>query len=315
MDPYSSENKNNVLEGRRVIALVGPTGVGKTETALFLANAFDGEIVSCDSVQIYKELNIGSAKPSFEERSRVTHHIIDIFEPDFQTDTGIYKSLAEEAILDILKRNKLPFITGGTGLYFNSLYNGLFEAPSRDDDIRFNLEKRIATEGLQSLYLELIQKDPASAAKIMPGDKRRIIRALEVYIKRGKPSSNLQLYNKKLDLKWFIIGLNIERKKLYERIENRINRMISGGLVEETKSIMERYGRNAYALGSIGYRHAKNFIDGVWNEEEFLYNLKLDTRHYAKRQITWFKKNRDIHWFDPEKPREISDAVKTFLKS
>ena len=314
MASFSSEDSNNIFERKKVLAIVGPTGVGKTEKAVLLAKEFNGEIVSCDSVQLYRELNIGSAKPSFEDRNHVTHHLIDVFEPGFQIDVGIYKAKAEEAILDIYKRNKLPVITGGTGLYFNSLYFGLYEAPSRDDSLRTELEKRAENEGLYSLYVELNRIDPVSAKKIMPGDKRRIVRALEVSLKSGIQGLKPERQNKKLNLNWFIIGLACERNKLYERIEKRIDKMIEGGLIEETKSIMEKYGRNAYALGSIGYRHAINFINGTWSKDELVYNLKLDTRHYAKRQLTWFKKIKEVHWFDPEDFLNIRSAVRYFLE-
>jgi len=303
----SNENKFKIL------AILGPTAIGKTEIAIRLAKAFDGEVISCDSVQIYKRLDIGSAKPKDEELNSIKYHMLSLFKPSFQVDVGLYKKIAERTILDVNKREKLPIVAGGTGMYFNSLYYGLFEGPGRDEALRRGLEERIRKEGLLSLYEELRMKDPKYAEKVQPGDKRRIVRALEVYYKTGTPFSNLHLNNKKLPLDWFLIGLNMERKELYERIEVRVDRMIKEGLIDETRSIMETYGENAFALGSIGYRHARDYILGKIDKEEMISLLKKDTRHYAKRQITWFRKIKGINWFNPLELDKIMIAVKDFL--
>lgn len=297
-----------------VIGIVGPTGAGKTEIALKLARDLNGEIVSCDSVQLYKHLDIGSAKPSPEEMNEIPHHLIDVFEPDFQVDVGIYKSAAEKAISFIHDKKRLPIVCGGTGLYFNALHRGLVNAPSRDDNIRNALEERADREGLDSLYRELKKIDPASAGKIMPNDKRRVVRALEVFARTGKPLSELHQDNIKMDLKWLVIGIAMDRAELYRRIEKRVDLMIERGLVEETRKVMERYGQDAYALGSIGYRHARNFITGVWNRDEFIEQLKLDTRHYAKRQMTWFRKIPGLRWFFPSELDKIKETISEFLK-
>lgn len=283
----------------RALAVVGPTAAGKTPLAIELARRFDGEIVSCDSVQIYKHLNIGSAKPGPEELAAARHHMIDLFEPDFRADVGLYKSLAEEAIRDILSRGKLPIVCGGTGLYFNALYYGLFEGPTRDNSIRAELEARFEAGEAPLLYQELRELDPDAASKIEPADKRRIIRALEVIRSAGEPISLLQKKNKKLDLNWFLIGLNMERAELYRRIEARTDAMIDRGLAEETRALAAAFGESAYALGAIGYRHALMFLRGEWNINEFRAQLKQDTRRYAKRQITWFRKISEIHWHTP----------------
>ncbi len=301
------------ISSKAAIAVVGPTGVGKTEIAIYLAGEINGEIVSCDSVQLYRFLDIGSAKPSPEEQSLVSHHMIDEFDPDYRIDVGVYKSLAERDIIDIHSRDKIPLITGGTGLYFNSLYYGLISSPSRSAELRIGLEKRASIKGLGEIYKELQIIDPGSAGKILPNDKRRIIRALEVYYLTGVPISKMKETNKKLGLNWYIIGLNRERKDLYERVEARIDKMIEEGLIEETRGIISKFGREAFALGSIGYRHALKYLDGEWNLEVFLRQLKQDTRHYAKRQITWFKKNKDIHWYHPDQKKIIIEDVKKFL--
>lgn len=297
-----------------VIGIVGPTGVGKTEIALELAGEFRGEIVSCDSVQLYKHLDIGSAKPSHEDMKRIPHHLIDVFEPDFQVDVGIYKAAAEKEILSVHDRGKLPIVCGGTGLYFTALHRGLVNAPSRDDAVRNTLEDRVDREGLASLYRELGVSDPVSAGKILPNDKRRIVRALEVFYRTGKPLSELHGDNKKLDLKWLVIGITMDRSELYKRIERRVDNMVERGLVDETRSVIERFGPDSFALGSIGYRHAANFINGTWTRDEFIETLKRDTRHYAKRQMTWFRKIPDIRWFFPSESDKIKDTLGSFLK-
>jgi tRNA dimethylallyltransferase len=295
------------------LAVLGPTAVGKSETAIRLASIFKGEIVSCDSVQVYRFLDIGSAKPAFNERKQVPHHFLDIFDPDFQIDVGIYKNLAEKTILSIQKRRCLPVVTGGTGLYFNSIYYGLSDAPARDEAVREELENKVATEGLEFLYCQLKESDPESAQKILPGDKRRIIRALEVYQIARIPLSRFQSQNKKLPIRWLLIGLTLERKQLYQRIENRVEKMLERGLLQETEAIMQKFGKDAFALGSIGYRHARNFLQGIWTKEEMVENLKKDTRHYAKRQMTWFRKNKDIHWFDVFDFEGVERAARDFL--
>jgi tRNA dimethylallyltransferase len=303
----------NIINGKKILAVVGPTASGKTRLAIELALAFSGEVVSCDSVQIYKHLNIGSAKPCPEEINDVPFHLLSIFEPDHRPDVGIYKKLAEQSIAEIHKKGKLPVVAGGTGMYFNSIYYGLFRGPGRNDALRKSLRERASRDGTEALYNDLEKCDPETALKVGKKDLLRIIRALEVFYITGSPISSQYKDNKRLDLDWFIIGLDIDRKLLYQNIERRIDNMISAGLVEETKSIMKLYGSNAYALSSIGYRHAVNYISGAWNFNEFLYLLKRDTRHYAKRQITWFKKNKDIHWFNTLSPENIFSSVSEFL--
>lgn len=296
----------------KILGIVGPTASGKTDAALALARLFNGEVVSCDSVQVFKHLDIGSAKPGAGELKGVPYHLIDIFEPVVRADVGEYKKLAERKIIEILDKGRVPIVAGGTGMYFNSLYYGLFAGPGRDNGIRERLLERAGVSP-RALYDELLVYDPASAARIPPNDLRRIVRALEVYYRTGKPISELHRDNKKLELDWFIAGLDLERKSLYEKIEKRIDQMMGEGLVEETRVIIERYGKEAYALSSIGYRHAVNYISGLWTLDETVCYLKRDTRRYAKRQLTWFKKNRDIHWFEASDFAPIRCSVEKFL--
>lgn len=299
----------------KIIAILGPTASGKSSFAMAAAGLFPCEIVSCDSVQIYRYLDIGSAKPSPDERNSVTHHLIDVFDPDFRADTGLYKKLAEETILDVQNRGKVPILVGGTGLYFNALYYGMFDGPSKDDNIRRELDERWEQGEREQLFDELRSVDPASAEKIQPADKRRIVRALEVYRLTGRPLSELYCDNDRLELDWRLIGLNPDRAELYRRIESRVDNMLSGGLIEETRGIVEGFGENAYALQSIGYRHVLNHLNGVWSLEETASEMKKDTRHYAKRQMTWFRKNRDVHWYDPAVgTSKLFNDVRTFLE-
>lgn len=272
-----------------------------------------GEIVSCDSVQIFKHLNIGSAKPSEEEQSLVKHHLIDVFEPTVQIDVKIYKELAEKVILDIFNRGKIPFVVGGTGMYFNALYYGLSDAPSRNEEIRKSLEEKYEKYGLDSLYDELTKLDKKTASKIAKNDKRRIIRALEVYYISGKPLSEINQNNKKLNADWLVVSLIPDRKKLYEKINMRVEEMIAKGLVDEVKLIVEKYGENAYALGSIGYKEVLDYLKGKISFEEMKELIKKNTRNYAKRQYTWFKKFTSDS-YSPEQIEIIDDKIENFIR-
>ncbi len=268
--------------------------------------------MSCDSVQIFKHLNIGSAKPSLEERGIVRHHLVDVFEPDVQIDVRIYKEHAEKAILEIIDRGKIPFVVGGTGMYFNSLYYGLSDAPSRNDEIRSQLEEKANKYGLQSLYEELNRVDKETASKVSLNDKRRIIRALEVYYVSGKTFSEINRSNKKLEANWLLISLFPERAKLYEKINIRVEDMIKNGLVEEVKFIVKKYGENAYALGSIGYKEVLDYLRDKICFEDMKELIKKNTRNYAKRQYTWFKKLGGIK-FSPEDIEAIDNEIKNFI--
>ena len=299
----------------KIIAIIGPTASGKTSVAVELASRFNGEIVSCDSVQIYKELNIGSAKPSPDEIIRIPHHLIDILSPDIIVDAWKYKELAEKVISDILSRSKIPFLTGGTGMYFNSLYFGMFEGASRDETIRAQIMQRLEKEGTKPALDELKIIDPEVGDKILPNDIRRIVRALEVYYVTGTPISKLRELNRRMELDWLIIGLNPDRKALYERINARVDMMIEKGLIDETARLIEKYGADAHSLQSIGYRHCVEYLSGKIDRETMIAMTKQDTRHYAKRQWTWFRKIPGVRWFDPLQLDAIAESVSSFLET
>lgn len=308
-----------VNQSNKIVAILGPTAVGKTNISITVARKFNGEVVSCDSVQIYKFLNIGSAKPTSAEQSLAFHHLIDVFSPKHRVNVGEYKRLAEKAIQSILANNRLPIVAGGTGMYFNSLYYGLFEGETRNDDFRAELEAQVDAEGLAFLYSRLNSQDPAASEKIYPNDKYRIIRALEVLHTTGKSITELQKENLKLDLKWHIILLNIDRAILYERINARVDKMIDAGLIEETQALVDEHGANAYALGSIGYKHCLRYLSGEWNKDELIYQLKRDTRRYAKRQLTWFRRLQSAMpsatWYAPSDEERILNDIERFLET
>lgn len=298
-----------------MVAVVGPTGVGKTEVGLFLAERFSGEIVNFDSVQVYKYLDIGTAKPSASERARVPHHLIDFLEPNEPFNAARFVELADRAIEEIVARGHLPLLVGGTGLYLKALLHGLFpvEVP---EDLRAGLRERLAREGLEVLYEELKKVDSAAAAKIHPHDKVRILRALEVYYATGRPFSELAREHAFAPRRYraLKIGLTLPREELYRRLEARVDRMLTEGLLEEVRELLHRgYDPGLKPLRSIGYRHMIAYLQGKVPFSEAVRLMKRDTRHYAKRQLTWFRADPEIVWFHPEEKEKIARKVQEFL--
>lgn len=301
------------MNAKRVIAVLGPTASGKTDLAIQLAEKFGGEILSCDSVQVFSNLNIGSAKPSESELLRVPHHLINVFSPLHRPNVAEYKHLAEEAAQRLFEEEKTPILCGGTGMYFSALHRGIFEGPTRDPDFRKQLNEQIQRAGSAKLFERLLKIDPKTAEKISPSDHVRIIRALEVYHVTQIPISELQNENQKPDWNWLIFGLKWDRKALYERINERAERMVEEGLVEETSALIKEFGRNAYALGSIGYRQAAEYLSGKLSESEMIFEIQKATRHYAKRQMTWFRKTEGIIWTQPSQTDFIFEECRKFL--
>ena len=279
----------------KVIAIVGPTASGKTAYAIDLAKNIGGEIVSADSRLVYKGFNIGTAKPTIEEKMGIPHYMIDIVEPEDEYSAGRYVKDAEIVIEDIISRGKIPIITGGTGLYINMLlmdYNMPNAAP--DYELRQELKK------LENPYEMLCELDESYAKNIDKNDKKKIIRAIEIIKVSGKlPERNIEP-SKKYDVEW--IGLNFPREELYRRINLRVDKMIEDGLIEETKELLKKHGRINNILYTIGYQEMTAYLDGVLTLDDAVDKLKQNTRRYAKRQLTWFRKNSDIKWnFYPEK--------------
>jgi tRNA dimethylallyltransferase len=283
-----------------LIAVVGPTAVGKSKLALHLAQRFHGEIISADSRQVYRYMDIGTAKPSLSERELIPHHLINIIDPDEPFSLAMFQGLAHAAIAGIQNRGKIPFLVGGSGLYVWSVLEGwrMPHVPP-DKELRQNLEQRAAVEGNYALYQELQQADPVAAAKIMPGNVRRVIRALEIYLTTGKPAS--QLWQKKgLDLPILIIGLTTTRNDLYHMIDSRVDEMIKQGFVEEVKGLLAMgYALSLPSMSSIGYRQVGMFLGGELDLASAIEQTKHGTHRIARHQYAWFRlADNRIHWLD-----------------
>ena len=278
------------MENKKVIALVGATASGKTEYAINLAKQINGEIVSADSRLVYKGMNIGTAKPTLSEMQGIPHYMIDLVEPDFEYSAGIYIKQAKECINDILLRGKTPIVTGGTGLYFNLLF-GDYDLPkvSPNKKLRDELNKLSYDE----LYKILSSLDCKSANSVEKNDRKKLIRYIEIVKETGAPiSKNIKKCEYSVD--W--VGLNLPREELYERINTRVDRMLEKGLVEETEQLLKKYGRISNIVDTIGYREIISALDKVVSFDEAVNKLKQNTRNYAKRQLTWFRKNNLIKW-------------------
>lgn len=278
------------LKKSKIIAVVGPTASGKTAFAVNLAHQINGEIVSADSRLVYKGFDIGTAKPTLKEREGIPHYMIDIAEPETDYSAGLYLKDAEKIIKDILLRGKVPIIAGGTGLYLNILLMN-YDLPKvePDYDLREKLKKT------DNLYEILSSLDPQTALEIDPNDRKKLIRAIEIVKQTGKPLSKSRGRKEpEYYVEW--IGLNYPREELYDRINRRVDLMIENGLVEETEKLLEKHGRINNILYTIGYQEMVSYLDGILTLDEAVDKLKQNTRRYAKRQLTWFRKNPDIKW-------------------
>lgn len=276
----------------KIIAIVGATASGKTAYSIELAQKLDAEIISADSRLVYKGMDIGTAKPTTEEQCGIPHYLIDIVEPDFEYSAGLYKQQAQEIIQNIHNKRKTPIIVGGTGLYLDMLLRG-YELPNieADNELRGKL-KDMQKEDLHKLLKE---KDFNAAKEIDPNDTKKIIRAIELIEKTGKTLNEIRSKTEsQYDVKW--IGRNFERNKLYERINNRVDLMIEQGLVQETKDLINKYGKAPNIVNTIGYKEICSYLDNQCSLDTAIETLKQNTRRYAKRQLTWFRKYEDIEW-------------------
>lgn len=299
-------------ESGKLIVILGPTGVGKSRTGLALAEKFGGEIINCDSMQVYRGFDIGTDKPSPRDRERIPHHLLDVADPSVQFTAADFVSGAVAAIAGIRERRRLSFIVGGTGLYLRALLEGLFPGAGRDPEVRRRLEAEAADEGLEGLFRRLEGIDPAYARIVRNHDKVRIIRALEVYETTGKPISEHFRGTRSAVEGWrpVKIGLKLDRPVLYRRIEERVDRMFESGLVGEVERLIAGGIReDAPPFRALGYRWVMKFIKSQVGLDEAIAMTKLDTRHYAKRQTTWFGKMEAVSWFDPEKRAALEDHV------
>ena len=280
-----------------VLLLLGPTGSGKTALSLALAERFSGEIVSCDSVAVYRGMDLGTAKPSCEERARVPHHLIDLVEPDELFTAGEYSRRARVALQEIAARGKLPIVTGGTGLYLRALTEGLFAGPARQEDLRARLRRSVERHGAAWLNRLLSRLDSASAGRIHSNDTAKLIRAIEVCIAARKPLSEVLTRDPLTGFRLLRIGLNPPRRELYERLNQRCAQMFAAGLVEEKRSLADRYGP-VKALDSLGYRQAFAVIAGTLSLQTGIEAAQQGHRNYAKRQMTWFRREPGVRWLE-----------------
>lgn len=308
---------------KKVIILLGPTGVGKTAVSILLAKHLNTEIISSDSMQIYKHMDIGTAKPSKEEQQTVKHHMIDIVEPWETYSTGEYIKNVQPTIENLQKEGKIPIVVGGTGLYIKAMTRGIFKGPSADWDLRNELLE-IGKESPGYLCEYLKSLDPMAASKIMPTDTRRIIRALEVCLKTNSVMSELhQLLTQPLPYEFIKIGITRDRKELYRIIEQRVDKMINAGLVDEVKNVIQmikehflksKLNSSLSSMQAIGYKEIAMHLNGEISLEEAIALVKKRSRNYAKRQFTWFKKEEGIQWIDVTGIYEPSDIFQKMLQ-
>jgi tRNA dimethylallyltransferase len=286
-----------------VIAVMGPTAVGKTSLVLQVAKDLGGEIINADSMQIYRFMDIGTAKPTIANRQEIAHHLLDIVDPDQDFDASRYSRLARELISNLAREGKVAIVVGGTGLYFKAVFRGLFPGGFSDPVIRQRLQGEAEKNGGAELYQRLHKVDPASARRLHPHDLFRVIRALEVWECSGRPISVLHKEHgfRESPFRVLKIGLHRPRSELYARIDRRVEEMMAQGLLAEVTELLNRgYGPQLRSMQALGYRHAvQHLLDGV-DLAEVVRTMKQDTRRYAKRQMTWFRRDQEINWFHPE---------------
>ena len=277
---------------------------GKTALSIELAKKINGEIVSADSMQIYKDMDIGSAKPTIQEMQGIKHYMIGVISPDKRYSVAEYKQDAKKAIKEIIEKGKIPIVVGGTGLYVNSLiYEIEYNDIEIDEEYRKNLEKIADTEGLEKLYNEACRIDPEAMQIISKNDRKRIIRVLEIYKQTGKTKTQLEIESrqKEVEFDYKVFAIDMYRKVLYDRINRRVDIMLQNGLIEEVQSLLKKYKNYPTAMQGLGYKETKMYLEGQITKEELVEMIKIETRRYAKRQLTWFRKNKETIWLDAEK--------------
>jgi tRNA dimethylallyltransferase len=296
---------------KNVIVICGPTASGKTQISLLLSKLIDAEIINADSRQVYKYMDIGTAKPSIEERNIVPHHFVDIINPDEHYDAGLFGEQARIKISDIFQRNKIPVVVGGSGLYIRSLIDGLFEGPKRDENIRRDLEQRLKEKGADDLLDEIKRIDPETASKLTITTTHRIIRALEVFYLTKEPLTKLQKENKiQIDFIPSFYGIKWDREILYSRVNERARDMIYQGLIEECTELLSRgYNSNLKSMQTVGYKECFDYIEEKINYEEMIDLIQKNTRHYVKRQFTWFNHDDRIQWINLKSERDFQEKA------
>ena len=289
------------MQKPKVIVICGPTASGKTSLSIELAKKINGEIISCDSMQIYKDMSIGTAKPTVDEMQGIKHYLIDCVSPEVRYSVADYKKDATKAIEDILSNGKTPIIVGGTGLYLEALiYNIEYNEIETDLKYREELEKIEKENGLEKLY-EMAEKiDKMAIEKISRNDKKRIFRVLEIYHSTGKTKTDLEVESRKKEPKYnfILFGITMDRDKLYDRINKRVDIMIEQGLIEEVKELLSKYKEFPTAMQGLGYKEVVEYLHGIITKEEMIEKIKMETRRYAKRQLTWFRKYKNLKWIN-----------------
>ncbi|MFO7709471.1 MAG: tRNA (adenosine(37)-N6)-dimethylallyltransferase MiaA [Desulfobacterales bacterium] len=300
----------------RVLVICGPTAAGKTAVGIELAGALDGEIISADSMQVYRHMDVGTAKPTIAERAAAVHHLIDVVDPDEPFDAARYALLAREQVTALLRRGRVPLVVGGTGLYIKSLLHGLFRSDVGDSAVRLRLAAEAQSEGIQRLHARLAACDPETASRLHPNDTARVLRALEVFEATGRPISAFHRAHRFNEDPYdpLMIGLDLEREPLYERIDRRVDAMLAAGLEEEVRGLLSRgYGPELKPMQSIGYSHMTALIAGRLDRPEAVRTLKRDTRRFAKRQLTWFRAISGIVWLSPRNASAMLRHCREFL--
>lgn len=318
---FDGEEKLDVesLSETKVIVIVGPTCSGKTLLAIKLAEILNSEVISADSRQIYKHLNIGTAKPSEEELKKIHHHLIDFLDPSENYDVSMFEKDAERIIEQIHDKNKMPIVVGGSGLYIKALVDGIFDTDVKDEEYRKELHQKRKEHGNEFLYEELKKVDPVSATKMLPQNWKRVMRALEVFHTTGEPiwkhhQEQSTSKEKKYVFKQF--GLNWDRKLLYENIDKRVDCMLENGLIDEVKNILKiGYDKSLNSLNTVGYKEIIQHLDGEISLERAIELIKRNTRHYAKRQMTWFSKDKRIQWFEVQEIIDLDLIAENIIAS
>ncbi len=304
------------------LAILGPTASGKSRLGTSLAIHFNGEIVSCDALQVYRLMDIGTAKPHYGERRTVPHHMLDLREPGEDFSAGDYQRLGREALCLIRTHGRIPIVVGGTGFYLRALIDGLFEGPGRSEELRNRMRKILQRGGISRLYRALLRADPRIAARVSPADSSRIIRAYELYLMTGKPMSWWQERpaDKLEGFRWLKLAIAWPREILYQRINGRVEEMFNAGFVEEVRGLLRNYSGECHALKAIGYRQIADFMGGKCSLQQAILDTQQESRRYAKRQLTWFRSLPDVVWLDAgadwsKIEREAITRAEMFLES
>ena len=303
------------MNKQKVIVICGPTASGKTKLSIELAKKIGGEIVSADSMQLYKDMNIGTAKPTFEEMQGIRHFTLDFVSPDKRYSVADFKKDSKNAIKEILKEGKIPIVVGGTGLYIDSLiYEIEYSDIKIDEEYRKKLEDIIKTEGLESLYKQALEIDPKAMKIISPNDKKRIMRVLEIYHETGKTKTEQEVLSrsKEVEYDYKVFAINMDREVLYDRINKRVDIMIEKGLIEEVEKLINKYEEFPTAMQGLGYKEVVKYLENEYTKEEMIEKIKQESRRYAKRQLTWFRKNKQTIWIDGQ--ADLNENIDIILK-